>query len=342
MIMALKRNGAARIHGAGAEAQTRRRARADAERAQPCATTSDTSDTERAPLLRRREMPSHPKGLYVLYATELWERFSFYGMKALLVLYLNSGALSPERLPNMLGSSVVVSIFGQPTTPQQVQALSSMLNELYSGAAYLMPLAGGALADACLGARRTMLLGGVLMAAGHGCLVSEKFFLVGLVLLVLGNGGFKPNISSQLGALYEPPGPTALRDRGFAIFYTGINVGALLAPLVCGALQEASGFHAGFGVAGIGMLVGLASYLIGARWLPPEPRRRGSGAAVPPRRRAGGVAAAAGAVAACNLPARRAVLGSVRAGGQHAAALLSRPRRGRCSAPRCPPRGCSR
>ena len=223
-------------------------------------------------------MPSHPKGLYVLYATELWERFSFYGMKALLVLYLNSGALSAERLPNMLGSSVVVGIFGQPTTPQQVQALSSMLNELYSGAAYLMPLAGGALADACLGARRTMLLGGVLMAAGHGCLVSEKFFLVGLVLLVLGNGGFKPNISSQLGALYEPPGPTALRDRGFAIFYTGINVGALLAPLVCGALQEASGFHAGFGVAGIGMLVGLASYLIGARWLPPEPRRRGSGA----------------------------------------------------------------
>ena len=76
-------------------------------------------------------MPSHPKGLYVLYATELWERFSFYGMKALLVLYLNSGALSPERLPNMLGSSAVIGVFGQPTTPQQVQALSSMLNELY-------------------------------------------------------------------------------------------------------------------------------------------------------------------------------------------------------------------
>lgn len=219
---------------------------------------------------------SHPRGLYVLYLTELWERFSFYGMKALLVLYLNSGALDADRLPNMLGSSIVFGIFRQPRTPQEVQALSSQLNELYAGAAYLTPIAGGALADRFFGARPTMLAGGLLMAAGHGCLTSERLFLVGLLLLVLGNGGFKPNISSQLSQLYEPPGPTALRDRGFAIFYTGINVGALLAPLVCGAAQQASGYHLGFGVAGIGMLVGLAFYLLGARWLPPAeaPRRR--------------------------------------------------------------------
>ena len=216
----------------------------------------------------------HPRGLYVLYLTELWERFSFYGMKALLVLYLNSGALSPERMPRMAGYSAIVAIWGQPQSKEEVQALSSQLNELYAGAAYLTPLAGGAISDAFCGPRATMVVGGLLMAAGHACLATELLFLIGLLLLIVGNGGFKPNISAQLAQLYDPPGPAQLRDRGFAIFYTGINVGALLAPLVCGAVQQSAGYHAGFFVAAIGLLVGLATYFAGVRYLPRDAGRR--------------------------------------------------------------------
>ena len=222
----------------------------------------------------------HPRGLAVLYLTEVWERFSFYGMKALLVLYLNDGVLSEERFSKVLGSGLVVYLFGQPEDAQQVQQLSSALNELYAGVAYLTPLAGGLIADGLLGARTTLLLGGVLMAAGHACMAFEPFFLCGLVLLVLGNGGFKPTITAMLSKLYEPPGPTALRDRGFAIFYTGINVGALLAPIICGALQQSIGYDAGFGAAGIGMVVGLLTFLAGSPWLrhpPSKAERRVSG-----------------------------------------------------------------
>mmetsp|Transcript_26913 Transcript_26913/g.54066 ORF Transcript_26913/g.54066 Transcript_26913/m.54066 type:complete len:317 (-) Transcript_26913:917-1867(-) len=210
---------------------------------------------------------SHPPGLLILYLTEVWERFSFYGMKALLVLYLNDGVLLAERFTHVAGSDLVVAVFGQPSSATEVQALSSALNELYAGVAYLTPVAGGLLADAVLGARTTLLLGGMLMAAGHACMAFERTFLLGLLFLVLGNGGFKPTITAMLSQLYEPPGPSALRDRGFAIFYTGINVGALLAPLVCGALQQQIGYDAGFGAAGVGMLVGLATFLVGSAWL---------------------------------------------------------------------------
>lgn len=134
------------------------------------------------------------------------------------VLYLNDGVLSAPRLSHVLGSSLVTAWFGQPTTPAEVQRLSSQINQLYSGTAYLTPLAGGLLADAVLGARTTLVIGGLLMAAGHACMAFEPTFLIGLTLLVLGNGGFKPTISSMLGRLYEPPGPASLRDRGFAIF----------------------------------------------------------------------------------------------------------------------------
>ena len=210
---------------------------------------------------------AHPPGLIVLYLTEVWERFSFYGMKALLVLYLNDGVLQEQRLSYVMGSQVVVACFGQPADAPEVQALASTLNELYAGVAYLTPLAGGLLADAFLGSRATLLLGGVLMALGHACMALERTFLLGLLFLVLGNGGFKPTITAMLSRLYEPPGPASLRDRGFAIFYTGINVGALLAPLVCGALQHNFGYDAGFGAAGVGMVIGLLTFLAGSPWL---------------------------------------------------------------------------
>ena len=211
----------------------------------------------------------HPPGLGVLYLTELWERFSFYGLKALLVLYLNAGVLEGERFQEVHGCWIVTLMFGSANAgPSAVQGLSSRINQLYSGAAYLTPLAGGLVADRILGTRPTMIIGGLAMAAGHGCMAYEPTFLVGLLLLVLGNGGFKPTISAMLSRLYEPPGPSNLRERGFAIFYTGINIGALLAPLVCGALQQKIGYDAGFGAAGIGMLVGLGCFFAGAHHLP--------------------------------------------------------------------------
>ena len=206
----------------------------------------------------------HPHGLTVLYLTEVWERFSFYGLRALLVLYLNSGVLEDTRFQQVYGANLVLAIFGRPT----VQALSSQINEMYSGVAYLTPLAGGVVADHMLGTRATLIVGGLLMAAGHGCMAYERTFLVGLLLLVLGNGGFKPTITALLSRLYEQPGLAALRDRGFAIFYTGINVGALLAPLVCGALQMHIGYDAGFGAAGVGMLIGLVVFLAGSSHIP--------------------------------------------------------------------------
>lgn len=215
-------------------------------------------------------MPSHPKGLAVLYLTEVWERFSFYGLKALLVLYLNSGVLSSSRFSDVFGSSVVITLFGQPQSQLEVQALSSQLNELYAGAAYITPLLGGMIADSLTGSRAALLSGGVLMAAGHGCMAVERSFLVGLLLLALGNGLFKPTVSSTLARLYEPRALAPLRDRGFAIFYTGINIGALMAPLVCGSLQQAVGYDAGFSAAGVGMLIGLACYIGGERHLPSE------------------------------------------------------------------------
>jgi POT family proton-dependent oligopeptide transporter len=160
------------------------------------------------------EAVRHPVGLRVLYLTEVWERFSFYGLRSLLVLYLNAGVLEPGRFGDVIGSRLVMAFFSVPVDSAGVQALSSQINEAYSGIAYLTPLAGGVIADRLLGTRVTLLLGGVLMAMGHACMAFEQTFLIGLLLLVLGNGGFKPTISAILSRLYEPPGLSALRDRG--------------------------------------------------------------------------------------------------------------------------------
>mmetsp|Transcript_44694 Transcript_44694/g.117168 ORF Transcript_44694/g.117168 Transcript_44694/m.117168 type:complete len:485 (+) Transcript_44694:21-1475(+) len=220
-----------------------------------------------------REQARHPVGLAVLYLTEVWERFSFYGLKSLLVLYLTSGVLELERFDKVIGSHLVLVAFGHHEgDAASVQGLASQINEVYSGFAYLTPLIGGVLADRLLGTRPTLILGGLLMAAGHACMAFEATFLIGLVLLVLGNGGFKPTITALLSRLYEQPGLSSLRDRGFAIFYTGINVGALLAPLICGTLQMYIGYDAGFGAAGVGMAVGLATFLLGSSHLPREER----------------------------------------------------------------------
>ena len=214
----------------------------------------------------------HPTGLWVLSMTETWERFSYYGVRSLLVLYLTSGALDAEQFERVYGSQVTYLIFGKPfeNDPSDIQRLAFQINEWYSGLAFVTPLLGGVVADQLLGVRNTCVIGGLMMVAAHACMAVDRLFLIGLVLLMLGNGAFKPTISAQLSGLYEAHDVALLRESGFALYYLAINLGALLAPLVCGMLQQHVSFHAGFGSAGIGMLGGLAIYLAGGRHLPPE------------------------------------------------------------------------
>jgi len=216
-----------------------------------------------------RDLFGHPRGLAVLFATETWERFSYFGNAALVVLYMVKYLLDPARVETVVGFAAVKaaleSVFGQ----LDPQPLASQLFGFYTGLAYFMPIAGGLIADRWLGQRRTVIVGGVLMAIGHFLMAFEALFLFALAALILGIGAFKPNISTQVGALYAPGDPR--RDRAYSIFYLGINIGALLAPLVCGTLAAQFGWHYGFAAAGVGMLVSLAIYLSGQRALPPDP-----------------------------------------------------------------------
>jgi POT family proton-dependent oligopeptide transporter len=214
------------------------------------------------------EFLGHPRGLTFLFSTEMWERFSYYGMRALLVLYMVKFVLLPGHAGNVIGYAslrgALESIFG----PLDAQPLASQIYGLYTGLVYLTPVFGGLLADRLLGQRRTVILGAALMAAGHFMMAFEPLFLLALLTLILGNGAFKPNISTQVGGLYQPGDHR--RDRAYSIFYVGINLGAFLAPLVCGTLGERVGWHYGFGAAGVGMALGLCVYLIGLRSLPPD------------------------------------------------------------------------
>jgi POT family proton-dependent oligopeptide transporter len=185
----------------------------------------------------------HPPGLYVLFFTEMWERFSYYGMRSLLVYYMIKHL-------------------------QITQERSSQIYGLYTGFVYFTPLFGGMLADRVLGQRRTVIVGGVLMAIGHFLMAFENLFYGALLFLILGNGAFKPNISTQVGALYAPGDHR--RDRAFSLFYMGINLGAFFSPLVCGTLGEKIGFSWGFSAAGVGMIIGLLVYLGGQKYLAPD------------------------------------------------------------------------
>ena len=220
----------------------------------------------------KAELFGHPRGLTYLFTTEMWERFSYYGMKALLVLYMVKYLLLPEHMQSVLGLASLraglEAIFG----PLEIQPLSSHIYGLYTGLVYLTPVLGGYLADRVLGQRRMVVVGATLMAVGHFMMAFEPLFLFALLVLIFGNGAFKPNISTQVGTLYAPGDPR--RDRAFSIFYVGINLGAFLAPLICGTLGEEIGWHYGFGAAGIGMAIGLATYLYATRTLPPDVRSR--------------------------------------------------------------------
>jgi len=203
----------------------------------------------------------------VLFFTETWERFSYYGMRALLVLYMINFLLPGVQngTINVFGfgalRSAIEGVFG----PMGIQPLSSQIYGLYTAFVYFTPLFGGALADQVLGQRKTVVIGGVLMAIGQFLLTSPSLFLAGLAFLIVGNGCFKPNISTQVGSLYPQGDPR--RDRAFTIFYMGVNLGAFFSPLVCGTLGQLYGWQYGFGAAGVGMVGGLLFYLWGQRYL---------------------------------------------------------------------------
>ncbi|MBR3519465.1 MAG: peptide MFS transporter [Paludibacteraceae bacterium] len=191
----------------------------------------------------------HPKGLYLLFATEMWERFSYYGMRALLVLYLTKSLIDGG-----LGFT---------------EDNASLLYGFFTGFVYFTPLIGGWLADNYLGQRKAIVIGAILMMLGQFSLATETslpFLYTGLVLLIIGNGFFKPNISVIVGHLYEPGDPR--KDSAFTIFYMGINVGAFFAPLLTGYMALTYGYRYGFLVAGIGMLIGLLVFtILGNRYL---------------------------------------------------------------------------
>ncbi|MDC7785556.1 peptide MFS transporter [Rhodoplanes sp. TEM] len=220
----------------------------------------------------RAELFGHPRGLVVLFGTEMWERFSYYGMRALLVLYMVKYLSEPERAERVLGWAELRGALELVTGPLGPQPFASWVYGFYTGLVYLTPLLGGLLADRVLGQRRTVVLGAALMAAGHFMMAFETLLFPALLTLILGNGAFKPNIVTQVGGLYGADDPR--RDRAYSIFYVGINIGAFLAPLVCGTLGEQVGWHWGFGAAGVGMLAGLVLYLAGGATLPPDAATR--------------------------------------------------------------------
>jgi POT family proton-dependent oligopeptide transporter len=226
--------------------------------------------TNEAAATRTADLFGHPKGLAVLFSTEMWERFSYYGMRALLVLYMVKHLLQPGQAETVIGYGAIRSALEFIFGPLGVQPIASHIYGLYTALVYLTPVIGGLIADRWLGQRRTVVVGAVLMAIGHFLMAFEALFLFALLVLILGNGAFKPNVSTQVGALYAPGDPR--RDRAFSIFYVGINIGAFFSPLVCGTLGENYGWHYGFAAAGIGMLIGTLIYVAGWSTLPPDNR----------------------------------------------------------------------
>ncbi|HEY0597882.1 peptide MFS transporter [Sphingopyxis sp.] len=217
-----------------------------------------------------------PRGLTVLFLTEMWSQFSFFGMRALLVLY------ATKHL-------------------KFAQADASWIYGLYAAAVYITPVFGGLVSDRWLGRRNAVMIGGLIMALGHIFMAFENLFLVALATIALGNGLFLPGLPAQIDSLYPADDPR--RKSAYSIYYMGINVGAFAAPLVIGTVGELYGFHRGFGIAAVGMFIGMAVYAVGGRYLPRE-RARGVVAASalptagPPRRSLGSQLALLAGIAA--------------------------------------------
>ena len=188
-----------------------------------------------------------PRGLTILFLTNMWELFSYYGMRTLLVYYMTKQLMF-------------------------AQEKSSFIYGTYTAMAYFTPILGGAIADRWLGKRRAVIIGGSVMAIGHFMMTFEPLFYVALATIALGNGLFLPSLPSQINDLYRADDPR--RGRAYNVYYVGLNIGGFMAPLICGTLGELYGWHYGFGAAGIGMFAGLAIYIAGRRYLPPENSNR--------------------------------------------------------------------
>jgi POT family proton-dependent oligopeptide transporter len=229
---------------------------------------SAATDSATPPWKPQSELFGHPRGLGVLFMTEMWERFCYYGMRTLLVYYMTKFLFLQGQVEHVIGYGAVRHAIEWVFGPQSTQQLSSQIYGLYTALVYLTPLFGGMLADRYFGQRRTVIVGGIIMAIGEFVLMVPSLFYGGMLLLIIGNGLFKPNISTQVGGLY-PPGDTR-RDRAFNIFYVGINLGAFLAGIICGYIGETYGWRWGFGAAGLGMLGGLVQYVMGLKHLAPD------------------------------------------------------------------------
>jgi POT family proton-dependent oligopeptide transporter len=216
----------------------------------------------------------HPRGLFFLAFTEAWERFSFYGMTALLTLYMVDQLLLPGHVEHIVGFDGFRRVLDSVTGPLSNLALASLIFGLYSGFVYFTPVFGGLIADRWIGQRTAVVLGALSMSAGHLAMAFDQTFLLALLLLVVGSGLLKGNISAQVGALY-PKEDESRRTRGFAIFSMAINFGAVCGPLLCGFLAQVYGWHYGFGIAAVFMFAGLVTYLYGYRYLPAKVDRRG-------------------------------------------------------------------
>jgi proton-dependent oligopeptide transporter, POT family len=218
-----------------------------------------------------RQLFGHPLGLTYLFTTEMWERFSYYGMRAILILYLTNFVLLHPHVESVVGYETIKSVFEAVFNGGHhlaVQPLSSIIYGNYTAFVYLTPVLGGIIADRWLGQRYSVIIGGIIMTIAEFTLMLPQLLFVGLLLLIVGNGFFKPNISTQVGNLYRTGDPRI--DRAYSIFYVGINVGAFFSPLVCGTLGEDIGYRWGFCAAGIGMAAGQLVYLFALRRLPPD------------------------------------------------------------------------
>ena len=214
----------------------------------------------------------HPRGLTVLATTEMWERFSFYGMQALLMLYMTKHLLQPGVAPDVMGLAAFRDGLAAIVGPMTDLAFAAQTFGIYSGLLYGTPLIGAWLGDRVLGKTRTITLGCLLMTAGHLTMASEHWFLLALTLIVIGAGGVIGNMAAQVGLLYAPDDHR--RTRAFGIYLITLNIGALVAPLAIGTVGEKVAWHYGFSIAGIGMAIALITYLFGRRHLPPDTIRR--------------------------------------------------------------------
>ncbi len=224
-----------------------------------------------APALPKPSMFDQPRGLWVLSGTELWERISFHGMQALLVLYMVGQLLLPGHIERIAGFATFRSIVEGVTGPLSVQALAAQTFGLYVGLVYFTPVIGGVIGDRITGRRLAVIIGGLAMAAGHLCLAFDESFLIALLLLIIGAGMLRGNLAAQVKSLYAE-GDRRSADA-FQLYYVSINIGAFIAPIITGALAVAYGWHSGFAFAAIGMMIGLGVYVAGQRWLPADAKR---------------------------------------------------------------------